>query len=170
MFPKRHSHSQARKNQAGFLLPLALFIVVVMGGFAVVLSRTTIQTSTSAVQEMVTVQTFYAAESGAQRGMQTLFFPNPNVRNSVDSRCTTLNTTHTFAVTGLNGCSAVVTCVCLYQDNTACAPSTAANYSTSVLIQEKLTSFYTIRSTATCGTGRIRSTRTIEAGSFLRQE
>ena len=134
-----------------------------------VLSRNTIQTSTSAVLEMVTVQTFYAAESGAQRGMQTLFFPDPGVRNIVDTRCNAMSSTYNFTVPGLKGCSAVVSCVCRYQDNSLCAPGIAANYSSTAL-PDTLTSFYTVTSAATCGTGNIRSTRTIEAGSFLRQE
>jgi MSHA biogenesis protein MshP len=81
-----------QQKQQGFLLPLALFIVVVMGLFALVLSRNTIQTGTSTVQEMVSTQAFYVAESGAQLGMQNLFFPDPSVRQQVDQRCVNLIT------------------------------------------------------------------------------
>ncbi len=160
------------KKQQGFLLPLAIFIVVVMGMFALVIARTTIQSNTSATLEAISTQTFYAAESGAQRGMQALYFPTAPVDNSrqqVDGRCVALNTTHTFIVPGLNNCSAVVTCTCRFQDNVSCAPVTAANYS-STAAQNRLTSFYTITSQATCGSGNLRSVRTIEAGSFLKQE
>ena len=167
MFPK-----QLRKEQ-GFLMPLAIFIIVVMGVFALAISRNTIQTSTSAVLEVITTQTFYAAESGAQRGMQVLFFPTApadnNSRQQVDARCGGLNTTYTFTVAGLNGCSVVVTCTCTFQDETACLPITAANYSTTAGAN-RLTSFYKISSVATCGSGILRSTRTIDAGSFLKQE
>lgn len=156
-------------KQRGFLLPLSLFIVVVMGLFALVLSRNTIQTSSSSVLEVINVQTFYAAESGAQRGMQNLLYPDYSSRQAADTRCAAMNTTHTFTVNGLNNCAAVVTCTCLYADNTACAPSTAANYSSSAAAN-KLSSFYKISSVATCGSGNLRATRTIEAGAFLKQE
>jgi MSHA biogenesis protein MshP len=158
-----------KKNQQGFLLPLAIFIVVVMGMFALVISRNTIQTSTSAVQEAISTQTFYAAESGAQRGMQVLFFPDASFRQQVDTRCVGLNTTYTFTVPGLNNCSTVVTCACVFQDETNCSPITASNY-TSTAASNRLTSFYRIASTATCGSGNLRSVRTIEVGSFLKQE
>ena len=157
------------KKQQGFLLPLAIFIVVVMGVFALTISRNTIQTSTSVTLEAVSIQAFYAAESGAQRGMQTLFYPDANVRQQVDTRCIGLNVTHAFNVPGLRACSAVVTCTCTFQDSTTCGPINAANYAASAGVN-RLTSFYTIASVATCGAANLRSTRTIEAGSFLRQE
>jgi MSHA biogenesis protein MshP len=160
-----------QKKQQGFLLPLAIFIVVAMAALALVLTRNIIQTNFSATQEMISAQAFYAAESGAQRGMQTLFYPDASSRQAADSRCVALNTpfTYAFTVTGLKNCSAIVTCGCLYQDNTACAPGTASNYSTSAPAN-KLNSFYKIASVATCGSGNLRAVRTIEAGSFLRQE
>ena len=157
------------KRQKGFLLPLAIFIVVVMGVFALTISRNTIQSNTSFTLEAISTQAFYAAESGAQRGMQALFYSNDGLRQQVDTRCGAINTTHTFTVDGLRGCSAVVRCVCIYQDQSNCAPGTAANYSASGTVN-RLTSFYTISSVATCGSGTLSSTRTIEAGSFLRQE
>lgn len=160
---------QMYKKQNGFLIPLAIFILVVMSLFALVLSRNTIQTSTSATLEMISTQAFYTAESGGQRGMQNLFFPDASSRQAVDTRCAALNSNYAFTVTGLNNCSAVVTCTCLYPDNTACAPATSANYSTTAATN-KLISFYKISSVGTCGSGTLRSVRTIEAGSFLEQE
>ena len=159
------------KQQQGFLLPLAIFIVVVMGVFALVLSRNTIQATTSSVQEAISTQTFYAAESGAQRGMQVLFLDKTQAltRQAVDGRCAALNATYTYTVPGLNNCSAVVACTCRYQNAAACAPATAANY-TAAAPANNLTSFYNITSTATCGSGILRAERTIETGSFLKQE
>ena len=150
-------------------MPLAIFIIVVMGIFALVISRNTIQSSTSAALEAISTQTFYAAESGAQRGMQALFFPDPSLRQQVDNRCVGLNATHTFTVSGLKNCSAVVTCTCSYGDNTSCAPSVGANY-TSPAAVSRTTSYYTVTSVATCGSGTLRAVRTIDAGSFLKQE
>ncbi len=168
MCPNR-IYNRSYHKQHGFLLPLALFIVVVMGLFALVLSRNTIQTSNASVLELISVQAFYAAESGGQRGMQVLFYPNASSRQAVDTLCNAMNNTYTFTVTGLNNCSAVVTCSCLYQDNNSCAPGTATNYSTSAL-PVKLLSFYKISSVGTCGGGNLRSVRTIEIGSYLKQE
>lgn len=171
--PKNHLQSKA--NQQGFLLPLSVFIVVVMGLFALVLSRNTIQTNTSAVQEAISTQAFYAAESGAQRGMRTLFYPTApatNNRQEVDGRCVAMTATnYSFTVPGLNNCNAVVSCVCQYADSppSTCSPGTASNYSSSAA-PEKLNSFYRITSVATCGSGNLRSVRTIEVGAFLKQE
>ena len=156
-------------RQRGFLIPLTIFILVVMSLFALVLSRNTIQTSESATQEMVSIQAFYAAESGAQRGMQTLFFPDASSRQAADARCAAINTTYTFTVDGLKNCTAQVTCSCQYQDASTCASGTAANYSTSAAAG-KLTSVYKISSVGSCGAGILRAVRTIEAGATLKQE
>jgi MSHA biogenesis protein MshP len=171
MYPKLIRAMPTRKTQHGFLLPLAIFIVVVMGVFALVLSRNTIQAGTSSVQEAVSTQAFYAAESGAQRGMQVLFLDKTQAltRQAVDGRCAALNTTYTYTVAGLNNCSAVVTCNCQFRDETNCAPITSANYTTAAT-STRLSSFYKIASVATCGSGTLRAVRTIEAGSFLKQE
>jgi MSHA biogenesis protein MshP len=165
---KRRSYKKINK-QAGFLLPLALFILVVMSLFALVLTRNTIQTGTGAVLEVISTQTFYAAESGAQSGMQVLFYPNASTRNGVDTRCVNLNATYTYSVTGLQNCSAQVTCTCVYADNSSCSPSTVSNYS-SAAAATKLNSFYKVSSLATCGSGKLSAKRTIEVGSFMKQE
>ena len=158
-----------KTKQQGFLLPLAMFILLVMGMFALVLSRNTIQTNNSTVLEMITVQSFYAAESGAYRGMRTLFFPASSTRNGADSRCAAINTTYNFNVDGLKNCSALVTCSCLYADNTACSAGTAANYSITAPTG-KLSSFYKVKSVGTCGSDILRSVRTVETSSMLNQE
>lgn len=148
-------------------MPLALFIAVVMGLLALVLMRSTQQTGMGAVQETISVAAFYAAESGAQQGMQQLFYDNDLKRQTVDGRCANLNTTYTFTASGLNNCSAVVTCSCNYNNAAACSSGTAANYGATTAVPE---SYYTIASTGTCGVLPIKSTRTIQAGSFLKQE
>ncbi len=159
----------AKSKQQGFLIPLTIFIVVVMGMFALVLSRNTIQTSNATTLEMVTVQSFYAAESGAYRAMNTLFFPSAGSRNGVDTRCAAINITHTFNVNGLKNCTALVTCTCVYADNTACSAGTAGNYSVAAP-EVKLSSFYKVRSVGTCGSTILRSVRTVETSAMMRQE
>lgn len=161
MYPKA-SHQQRYslklpKRQAGFLIPLAIFIVVVMGLLALALARTTTQTSLATAQELISLQAFYAAESGAQRGMNKLFPPgfdsNPEVavRAEVNARCTSgfTETLNFSGIQGLSACSADIRCVCM-----SCNPADA-------------TSFYTITSAGTCGTGAITAVRTIRVGSFL---
>ncbi len=159
---------QTVNRQRGFLIPLALFIVVVIGSLALVIARTSTQTNTASVQELLSVQTFYAAESGTQRGMQILFFPDASVRQDADTRCVAMNQTFNFAgIVGLQHCTAQISCSCRYNNNTACAPATAANYSDTTSVP---TSFYTVTTLATCGQGSYRADRTIQAGAFLEQE
>lgn len=162
---------QCMKRQKGFLIPLAIFILLVMSMYALTVSRSTVQTSNSTTLELSTLQTFYAAESGNYLGMQALFFPSSTSRNGVDHRCLALKTTpvtHSFSVTGLEGCSAVVTCACVYADESDCNDATAINYSAPPA--GKGTSFYKITSAATCGSGNFRAVRTIDTGAMMKQE
>ena len=157
------------RHQQGFLLPLALFILVVMGGFALAISRTSSQTQTASIQEFMNVQAFYAAESGAQRGMQTLFLNN-TVRQTIDNLCNNMAANHNFAgANGLKVCTAQVTCSCRYRNDTACMPTVAANYS-STATDAVLKSFYTITSVGTCGPQQYKSVRTVQVGAFMDQE
>jgi MSHA biogenesis protein MshP len=141
-----------------------------MGFLALVISRTATQANQSFTQELLGVEAFYAAESGAQRGMQNLFFPDASNRQAVDSRCQSLSQNYSFAaVNGLQLCSAQVTCACTYRDGTACASANAANYQptspTGVIA-----SYYTISSVGSCGSGPLSAQRTISVGSFMDQE
>ena len=154
------------REQRGFLLPLAIFIIVVMGALALTISRTSMQTQTSSIQELINVQAFYAAESGAQRGMQALFLANAN-RQTTDNTCTNLAINHNFAgVNGLQACVAQVACQCLYRNGSACNASNGANYLAAAAVGVTA-STYTLTSTATCGTGEYSSVRTIQVGAFL---
>lgn len=161
-------------DQRGFLLPLALFILVVMGVLALTISRTATQANTSSIQEFTNVQAFYAAESGAQRGMQALFL-STTARQVTDSACAGMagNTTVNQNFSGVNGlqmCSVAVSCNCRYQNGSACAHGTATNYlPTSPTGVTK--SFYTIRSVGTCGpSDHYRAERIIEVGAYREQE
>lgn len=168
MFPNPVYRNNNR-YQRGFLLPLALFILVVMGVLALTISRTSIQTQTSSIQEFTNVQAFYAAESGAQRGMQALFL-STTARQTTDQACANMAINHNFAgVSGLKICTVRVTCICLYQDGNACAHGNTANYLlTSASSVTK--SFYTLRSNGTCGQNQYRAERTIEVGAYREQE
>lgn len=163
--------SQRMNKQKGFLIPLAIFILVVMSLYALTVSRSTVQNSGSATLELATLQTFYAAESGSYRGMKALFFPSSSARIGVDTRCLSLKTTpviNNFSVTGLDNCSAKVSCTCLYSDESECTPGIAINYSAPPAGKD--ISFYKITSEATCGTGNFKAVRTIDAGAMMKQE
>lgn len=149
MFPKPQ-HEKNHRHQQGFLLPLALFILVVMGVLALTISRTSIQTQTSSIQEFTNIQSFYAAESGAQRGMQHLFLNAALLRADVDGRCTGWNQTYNFTVAGLRGCTAQVSCT--FATDTG-----------------NTRSFYTLNSVGVCGTDQYRAERSIQVGSFMEQ-
>lgn len=168
MFPNSRSLKQV-SSQRGFLLPLALFIIVVMGVLALTISRTVTQSQTAVVQEFINLQSFYAAESGAQRGMKALFF-DVNTRQVADTACLTMNLNPDFSgIDGLSACSVAVSCTCLYQNESNCAPENAANYSPAATVGV-LKSFYTITSVGTCGEHEYRAERSIRAGAFLEQE
>jgi MSHA biogenesis protein MshP len=162
-------NTKSIRQQQGFLLPLALFILVVMGALALTISRTATQTQNSSIQEFTNIQAFYAAESGAQRGMQALFLANAT-RQATDSSCAAMAINHNFAgVDGLKICTVAVRCTCLYQNGSACAPGTAANYSpTSAVGVTK--SFYTVNSEGSCGPDQFRADRRIQVGAYREQE
>lgn len=157
-------------HQRGFLLPLALFILVVMAALAVTISRTATQTQTSSVQEFTNIQSIYAAESGAQRGMQALFL-NTATRQATDTACASMAINHNFpGVNGLRICTVQVNCACRYRDNTNCNISNATNYNSATTTVGVSISFYTLTSIGTCGAQQFRASRTVQVGSFREQE
>jgi len=146
----RYFYVAPASRQRGFLIPLSLFIVVVMGVLALVVSRTGSHSQRGFTQELLGVQAFYAAESGAQRGMQALFFPDASDISEADNRCVTLNQIYSFsAVDGLNLCEAQVTCT----------------HSSS-----PASSFYTLTSIGRCGSDSFFAERSIQVGSYLEPE
>ena len=147
MSPNRQTLSTPHRQQ-GFLIPLALFILVGMLALALAASRLTGQSSTSATLELMSTHAFYAAESGGQYGMHVLFFNVPD-QAAADGKCNTLATTLNFAgssAAGLQSCQADVSCV---------VTSTSG------------TSFYTVTSAGSCGTGEMSAQRTIEISAFM---
>lgn len=156
-------HNSYRKKQSGFLLPVALFIIVVLGGMAIVVSKKVSQTSFSYIIDGVSVQTFFAAESGAQAGLHTLFFLDDD-RQLVDARCEVMNLSKTLNVEGLKNCAVTVVCDCRYEDNSVCDADNSANY---LALSGVDHSFYTLESSAQCGVSPVISQHTIEVGASL---
>jgi len=144
--------NNSMKNQQGFLMPVAIFILVVMAGFAAALNRMTAQTAIMVPQEMLSTAAFYAAETGAQRALNQMFYSTAATvaRVDADAACAALATPLTFpaTATGLVSCSVAITCA-LSND--------AGN----------TTSFYSISSAASCGSGDVTAQRTIDVSSFI---
>ena len=151
------------KKQSGFLLPMALFVIVVLGGMAIVISKKVSQSTSSYIMDAISTQTFFAAESGAQAGMHELFYADTD-RQLVDGRCEAMNISQTLDVDGLKNCVVTVVCSCRYQDNAVCDDSNSANY---LGLSDITNSFYTIDSRAQCGVEPIISQHSIEVGASL---
>ncbi len=145
MFP--NSMALPRKHR-GFLIPVAAMIVVGIGVLALAMSRIASQSSQASVIEGISAQAFYAAESGAQYGMSVLMF-NVTNRATADTNCGTVNgSTLNYTVTGLQACSAQITC-------------------TVSTVVGNPQSFYTIRSEASCGSGDIQAERIVQVSSYM---
>ena len=151
------------RTQKGFLLPLALFIIVVLGGSAVIVSKKVSQSTASYILDAISIQTFFAAESGTQVGLHELFFYDTD-RQLVDGRCSVMNISQVLNVDGLKNCTITVTCQCNYENNMPCDTSNSANY---LGLSGVTNSFYTLDSHAQCGAGDILSQHRIEVGASL---
>jgi MSHA biogenesis protein MshP len=132
-------------------MPVAAFIIVVMGLLAAGMGFVSSQTSIANAQEQVSVQTFYAAESGAQFGMNRLFYDTGTVisRSSATSACNAFSgNVLNFSSPGMQNCQTTVDC--------------AVNIDAA-----DTTSFFDISSTATCGITPVTAQRTIDVSTFL---
>jgi len=132
-------------------MPVAAFIIVVMGLLAAGLVQVGSSTAVAGAQEQISVQALYSAESGAQWGMNQLFYDTstPISRTSADAACGSISgTTLSFTAPGMNGCDTTVTCqVSVDGGNT--------------------TSFYQISSAGSCGVGNVTAQRTVQVSAYL---
>lgn len=137
---RRHRHGMCRVQTNGFSLPLALFILVVLGLLSTVLYRTIAIGNLSVAQEVLSARAFLAADSGAQAGMLRLFPVNGSA--PVCSGSPGLN--QTLTGTGFNNCSVNLICSSVTVDGS---------------------NQYTLTSTAICTAGSLRASRVIEVGA-----
>ena len=151
------------RTQRGFLMPLALFIIVVLGGMVVVVTKKVSQSTHSYILGGVSIQTFYAAESGAQAGLHTLLHMDTD-RQLADARCAAMSISQVLNVDGLKNCTVTVSCSCRYENNTVCDSNNSANY---LGVSGISNSFYAINSQAQCGASDIVSQHRIEVGVSL---
>lgn len=95
----------SRSSQRGFSLPVAIFILVIMALIGTALVNLTLSSHQSLSQEVMSTRAFYAAESGAQTALSQLF-----PLNGTAATCSAPYPTVALSATGLDGCSAVVSC------------------------------------------------------------
>lgn len=101
---------QSLKRQGGWLMPMAVFIIVVMALFAATMNRIGSQSAISVVQEQLSLQAFYAAESGAQLALNQLLYPLIN-RVQAEQVCTNIHSSMTqFPAPGMQGCRVTLAC------------------------------------------------------------
>lgn len=135
-------------RSGGFLIPMAAMIVVGVAVMATAIARIASQSGQASFVEGVSLQAFYAAESGAYYGMNRLMFDVTN-RTVADANCTGFSgSVLNYPANGLQACSATITCVI----------STVGG---------SPLSFYSIRSEASCGSGDIYAERIVEVSSYL---
>ena len=117
-------------------MPLALFILVGLGALALTISRLSSGQFSSAVQETLSVQAFYAAESASQVAVNRILF-NATSKADADLNCASVNSTSlNYTATGLNDCSAQLSCTIV--NNTG-----------------ETATIYQVETTATCGGGNL---------------
>ena len=159
-YPSRKQITLYRK-QKGFLLPLALFIIVVAASVAVLMSKQVTEVSNSFLLNIFSSQSTYAADTGAELGNYNVLFPGSD-RQTSDNRCETLTINQTFTAAGLDQCTVVVSCNCSYDTGASCDSSQTNNYNG---VNGVVNSYYRISSSAQCGSGFFmgRDSRVLES-------
>lgn len=101
MSPEFKSLGQLQKT-AGFSLPVAIFIIVILALIAVAMNRLSETGSQSYISALLSSRAFYAAESGMQLSMI-------EVLDTPVCSCSGVSNI-SYTVTGLLGCSATISC------------------------------------------------------------
>lgn len=116
------------RKQRGIGLPVALFVITVLALIVVALTDLEESSGISFSLDINSMRAFYAAESGAQVALAEVFPAGGST-----GTCASISPiTKSFTSSGLNGCSATLVC---NVDNDAGI------------------SYFTLRSTGSCGTG-----------------
>ena len=97
-------------RQRGVNLPTAIFVITLLAMLAVAINALVTQSSQSYQEEINLTRAFYAAESGAGFGMNTIFPPEGFPGYGAPAQCAAGPRVYTFTVPGLNACTATVTC------------------------------------------------------------
>ena len=122
-------------------MPIAIFILVIMTLLGTAMIQLITTSHMSIANETLSTRAFYAAESGAQYGMNRLF----PLTGPPAPGCFIGTITLNFTVNGLNDCSAAVSC------------SDEGSFNGN--------DHYTIISTGQCGTGNDVAIRQLQVGA-----
>ena len=136
-----------KPNQAGFSMPVVIFIIVIMALLAAAIVQLSGQSNRAAMQEEISNRAFYSAESGASWAMTRIFdAAGANSQSMADGICNSgvNGQILSFNVAGLNGCNASLTC------NVSSAGSA---------------SFYRVTSVGSCTFGSVQAARTVQVGA-----
>lgn len=135
-------------TQQGLGLPATLFVLVILGLLVVAITELERSSAEGTSLSMLSTRAFYAAESGAQSGLARLFnFDVGDPDTIVTPAACNADFVLTFSVSGLQGCTAAVTCVMQSADTDA--DGTTEN-------------FFTIGSTGRCQSGETLAVRSVE--------
>ena len=148
MCPKRY-------YQQGYLLPLALLVLLSMGTIAAFMVRQINASATMNLLDGASAQANYAAVSGQQLALHRLLLGRAG-RRDIDRSCLNLSMNQGFTSSGLNQCQVVVSCHCVYENATACDPEIEANYDSN---PSTMHSIYELVSEASCGSGEYLARR-----------
>ncbi len=146
----------ARPNtQNGFLLPLVMFVLIALGAMALTVARFSGQASLASAQEGISLQAFYAAESGGQYAMNQIYYVasggTPITASAATTNCVSIQgDVVNYAGPGLANCSATLSCASNVDVGSA-------------------TTFFVISSNGNCGSGSVSASRTIQVSSFIRE-
>ncbi|WP_020406373.1 hypothetical protein [Hahella ganghwensis] len=132
------------QRQSGLGLPAALFLIVVLGLLVVAITELERTTAEGVSINVQSARAFYAAQSGAEAALVTLFpIDEADPSNAAaPTDCPAYGTiSFNAGNTGLIGCSADISC---FKDEVSSV------------------AYFTLRSTGSCGSGAEAATRTIE--------
>ncbi|OUS06746.1 hypothetical protein A9Q81_02360 [Gammaproteobacteria bacterium 42_54_T18] len=124
------------KSTQGFGLPAAIFIITVLAMIVAAITSLSESSNVAFGQDINSIKAFYAAESGAEIGLARKF-----AVTGTETNCINNIYVDNSGLTGLNGCSVEVDCDTATVD---------------------LIDYYTLTSTATCGSGRDAAQRVVE--------
>ncbi|MFT6387826.1 MAG: hypothetical protein ACJAUP_001198 [Cellvibrionaceae bacterium] len=144
-------HLEAIKNKKGFLLPLALFMIVVSSGVALALLQKVSAPANYLTTSAMAKRSLFASKTGAELAAHQLFFPVSSPvadRQQMDNRCENLTVGPTFNVDRLIQCRLIISCECRYESGAVCDSGNNGNYNGSLGVEN---SFYRIESEASCG-------------------
>lgn len=128
----------SRSHQSGFGLPMALFVITILGVVIATMSSVQEDSGASGALQVNAHRALFAAESGAEASLNLLLPPD----GSPGQACTvTPYYSHNFTVSGLRNCRVTVSCsaITVNTDN-----------------------YYTLTSTGQCGSNANAAQRVLE--------